>query len=540
MSKYIFGLHEPGGEHLFEQAGKTGWVTFTHELGRDPTNVDGHDYTPWSDRGFGIIARLNHGYGNTGTIPLPEHYPAFAQRVANFVAGSQGCSVWLISNEPNHSIERPAEQPITYESYAECYTLCRNAIKALPGHENDQVCTAAIAPWNVETGDWLYYFEEMLLLAVEFGGVDAIALHTYTHGSDPVLILDEAKMDPPYDDRLYHFRAYQDFMARIPAELRHVPVYITETDQDDEWENVNRGWVQEAYAEIDGWNRQPNTQSIRCLCLYRWPRYDKYRLEDKTEVQQDFVAAMANDYEWEDKPMSKWEVFYRTSFDEGFHAHDGISELTVPNGFEPDWEEGPEEGMLDRPEFKPKETPQPEVRTPRFAASLGTTFASHRAVLAKTLTGIEAGTDLRITCWAMGVSHHNDGSVGGGLGQVVGIGDAGVSFLDANDWGEWWSSDIEGWAEREWKEIRLEIEAPTDDPVLYLRSDARVAWQAQYSHFDDLLVEVWVENGEPPPPPTDGIQVYIDTLQWDIDVLQADLNALQAYVENSQRLCLLV
>lgn len=539
MSKYIFGLHEPGGEHLFDQTGKTGWITFTHELGRDPDNMDGHDYTPWSDRGFGIIARLNHGYHPNGTIPMPEHYPAFAQRAANFVAGSQGCSVWLISNEPNHSIERPAEQPITYESYAECYTLCRNAIKSLPGHENDQVCVAAIAPWNVETGDWLHYFEEMLLLAVEFGGVDAIALHTYTHGSDPALILDEAKMDPPYDNRLYHFRAYQDFMARIPAELRHVPVYITETDQDDEWENVNRGWVQEAYKEIDRWNRQPNTQSICCLCLYRWPHYDKYRLEDKLEVQQDFIAAMANDYEWDKRGGNDMELT-NPSF-EGVYTEREAGEVKVALDWVPFYSEGETaegQGPTVRPEFKPLPASLDPLRVidGDIAQCFFVRWNIMQAGVYQRVVGLPANTlvtfkaNVQTWCSESDDPRADDGEMYFRVGLDL------DGQTDPFTLGVVWSDWVRG--TKDYQELSVSAITLTTNVTVFV-----YAWNKWKLSHNDAYVDkasLVVEQEEPPEPPIDGIQTYIDALRWDIDVLQSDLDALQAYVENSQRLCLLV
>ena len=88
-------------------------------------------------------------------------------------------------------------------------------------------------------------------------------------------------MNPPFQDRHYEFRAYQDFMHAIPADMRHLPVYITETDQDVSWLNQNIGWVQRAYGEIDYWNRQPGNQQIRSLVLYRWPKIDRWYIEGK-------------------------------------------------------------------------------------------------------------------------------------------------------------------------------------------------------------------------------------------------------------------
>ncbi|MBN1640729.1 MAG: N-acetylmuramoyl-L-alanine amidase [Anaerolineae bacterium] len=304
--RYIFGLHEPGGEWLMAEKGRRGWIVFTHELGRDPNNRSGHDYRPWTDRGYGAIARLNHGYGAAGTIPLPQHYDAFAQRVANFVAASPGCHVWVIGNEMNHQQERPEGQPIAPEQYARCYAKCWERIHALAGHDQDQVAIGPVAPWNAattyasnESGDWVRYFGDAIDAILALGArIGAVALHTYTHGTDPNLVFSGQKMNPPFHNRHYNFRAYQDFMSAIPPALRHLPVYITETDQNDPWENANRGWVRNAYREIHAWNSTLGHQQIRALVLYRWPKYDQWYIVGKGGVYDDFRAAMDNEYVW--------------------------------------------------------------------------------------------------------------------------------------------------------------------------------------------------------------------------------------------------
>ena len=284
-SPYIFGLHEPGGEYIMAEAGRRGWIVFTEAVGSDPNDTSGKNFRPWSDQGYGILCRINNGYGSGGTIPVSSRYPDFARRVANFVAASRGCKIWVIGNEPNHAQERPqlpsgAMQVITPTLYAQCYRLCRDAIHAVPGHADDLVLVAAVAPWNVqtkyptnETGNWITYFGDILRL-VGPTGCDGIALHTYTHGSDPALVTSRATMNPPFQNLYFNFLAYQNFMAAIPASMRSLPVYITETDQDVPWLDENNGWVKAAYAEINRWNQAPATQKIRSLVLYRWPRLD--------------------------------------------------------------------------------------------------------------------------------------------------------------------------------------------------------------------------------------------------------------------------
>jgi hypothetical protein len=111
-------------------------------------------------------------------------------------------------------------------------------------------------------------------------------------------------MGPPFEHRHYYFRAYRDFMEAIPESMRRLPVYITETDEDVPWENRNIEWVQRAYGEIDYWNQQPDNQQIRSLILYRWPNKDRWYIEGKQGVIDDFKQALQNDYRWQEAPAN--------------------------------------------------------------------------------------------------------------------------------------------------------------------------------------------------------------------------------------------
>ena len=205
-------------------------------------------------------------------------------------------------------------QAITPAMYARCYGLCRDAIRRVPGHGNDRVLVCAIAPWNNQTaypgnerGDWVAYLSDILsLLGAE--NCDGFALHTYSHTADPGLIKSEARMDPPFQDRRYNFRAYQDFLGSVPPEMRHLPVYITETDQNVPWLDDNIGWVQSAYAEIDRWNRQPEAQRIRSLVLYRWSKVDKWHIDGKQGVIEDFREALKRPFRWDHSPPEPLEL----------------------------------------------------------------------------------------------------------------------------------------------------------------------------------------------------------------------------------------
>jgi hypothetical protein len=301
---HIFGIHDPGGESHMAEKGKKGWILFTEEVGRNPADTSGRDYRPWSGQGFGVIVRINNGYGSSGTIPYAKHHDDFARRVANFVAASPGARIWIIGNEMNWDQETPAyegvAEAITPTRYASCFLKCRSMIKALPGHAGDQVIPGASGTYGLFLGsqDWVSYHLEVLE-RIGQGNVDGIAIHTYTHGSSPGFISDESRFQDARVSHLHwNFRAYRDYLNAHPAWARALPVYITETDQNDPWLDQNNGWVQAAYREIHEWNQAAGTQKIRALCLYRWQQKDQWVISTKWGVINDFRDAMNNDYRW--------------------------------------------------------------------------------------------------------------------------------------------------------------------------------------------------------------------------------------------------
>jgi len=290
-TRAVYAIH---GENDLEYPG---WEIRTEELGHDPTHRGGTDYRHARHE---PIARLNNGYGNRGTIPEPQHYEAFAQRAANFVAASEGCTRWIIGNEPNVLWERPNGRPIAPTDYARCYNLCRAAIKALPGHADDEVLIAAVGPWNNQTtyagneaGDWIVYFADVQRAVA---GLDGIALHTYSqHGQTPEGVATNAKMRAPFTHRTYGFQTYREWMDAILPRYRGLPVYITETNAGGPWRDENTGFVQRAYQEIFTWNKAHPDRAIWCLALYRW-QTDKWIIRDKSSVIADFREAVACGY----------------------------------------------------------------------------------------------------------------------------------------------------------------------------------------------------------------------------------------------------
>lgn len=297
-SPYLHGLEDRGGEYLMERAGKPGWVLLGQDLAAEPPDAIGRSYEDLAERGFGVIVRLEHG---PGTLPPADRYEEFARRSGAYARRSEGCHVWVIGDAPNRAASRPGGArdgaPITPEDYARAYYLCREDIRSQPGHADDRVLTAAIAPWNTQTrypgnpnGDWVLYFADVLALLE--GHLDGLALHAIARDPDPARIAADDREPPPHGGRRAGFRAFQDFLAAVPEALRGLPAYITSAGPDLPWAQAGRGWVQAAYAEVARWNL--TNQPIRCMILHRWqPRPPgAWHLEGQREAVADLEAAI--------------------------------------------------------------------------------------------------------------------------------------------------------------------------------------------------------------------------------------------------------
>ena len=303
MTDHIFALHDQGGEHLIRESGKTGWVVFAEKVGDDPNDHGGKNFN--TQPGISAICRLAFGWYGEGNIPDSSRYERFAQRCANYVAASQGCKRWIVGNEMNLTAERPIlpngeGQVVTPEMYGKCFKMVRDKIKAV--QPNAELIIGGVAPWNNQTsypgnesGDWVKYYVDTLK-AIGAYSMEGIALHTYTHGRNVDLVYSDTKMGPPFQDRHYNFRAFEDFLVNTPGSCRHMPVYITEFDADTDLWGENNGLIQAAYGAINHWNNRPGNQKILCLALYRWGNYDKWEIGNKGGSLDDFRKAMTQDY----------------------------------------------------------------------------------------------------------------------------------------------------------------------------------------------------------------------------------------------------
>ena len=329
LAQNLYGVHDMVREWIDEIAipsGKSFWGLSVHSIGMDPNNTsnDLPLYNPSSKR-IVQIARLNHAYdGHNGTFPQREPYDRyawgsspnyinFAKRVARFIvsatkacqaANIKPCYNWILGNEPNLTGERPQGQVITAEMAAELYTIVWKEVHggtSVHEHAKHRLWVAAVAPYNIDTGDWIKYQLDMMNIIHTTGGItpDAFTGHAYTRGGNPAMVAGSQKMNPPFSDRYSGFRTFEDLLMKgTPHWASQLPFLITEFDEYDAWVDENTGAVKAAYTCVDSWNHLIDTgpvyNPVQGLVMYRYPdiQGDKWGFENKNGVKQDFKEAV--------------------------------------------------------------------------------------------------------------------------------------------------------------------------------------------------------------------------------------------------------
>ncbi len=341
-SPWLYGIHDHDTgqfEYLnrINNGGAKGWVTATVAIGRNPGDNGGVDFRFISNAGHAVIGRLNHGYGTAGSLPPPQYYADFAQRCANFVANSQGCTVWHIGNEMNLASEWPEVNGyrtyVSPQQVAQCFRLCYDAIKAVrPTHK---VLSMPMAPWAGPYGgtaqhdgqnlNWVTYLNQMLTAIKNSTpgphgtGPDGIALHINSRGYRYEDIHNTQRQNVNGQLLSFSFYVYKDWIDfGIPSSMWYLPLYATECNGNYYWKgghienpsaHYEPGWMQEIYAEINRWNTitAPATgkPKFRCVNMYRWcASCDPWNIDGgsnpyKNQILSDLDAAVAGNYRWD-------------------------------------------------------------------------------------------------------------------------------------------------------------------------------------------------------------------------------------------------
>jgi hypothetical protein len=286
----LIGVHDLEGIKLTPA---DTWILSLAALSENPAPIN---FNP----AYHHICRVGWGYGSTGTIPKPDKDTEFLFRLSNYVQRSTGNRRWIIGNECNLPREWPDNQSIHPFRYAEFFTKCADVIHAISGHEKDEVLIAGSGPWNDQyryagniSGDWIKYFTDCIG-AIPKEKIGGFSIHSYTHGYNRHLVMSEAMMNAPFQNRHFEFRTYRDYCIAVPESLAHLPIYLTEANGDGPWQAV--GLMQEMAREIDYWNEGSESRKIKCLIFYRYPKYDsdiKFNIQGKLDVEQEYLATVA-------------------------------------------------------------------------------------------------------------------------------------------------------------------------------------------------------------------------------------------------------
>ena len=338
----IFGYDPSSGDdprpylnHIY--AAGPGWVTISVVVGSDPNNVQniGAADLTWLSNdhpGNTIVCRLNNGYFPSGTIPLPASYDDFAKTCAKFVQSSRGCSIWTIGNEVNVQCEWPyipSDGRLDYVSptnYATCFLKVYDAIKAV--HPNDVVlpegpaagsgggpANAGVAgcgsPADAQPYTWVQHLnlvlQAILNLRTNTTAPDGICLHIPAQGYACSDIHSTSTFAAGGQTLYSDFYAYKDAVnLGIPASLRGLPLYATECNGNQSWNNYQAGWMQGIYDEINHYNQwafSTNGPVFRCVNMYRWCCGDasQWWIQGSTQASQilsDLDQAVARKYVW--------------------------------------------------------------------------------------------------------------------------------------------------------------------------------------------------------------------------------------------------
>ena len=335
-SPYLYGIHDhdPAPHDFLNRVkaqGASAWVTATVAIGSDPAQTGGDDFRWISSQGHAVIVRLNNGYCPQGTIPTPDRYDAFAQRAANYVAATQGASLFVIGNETNLAGEWPAASGhasyVSPEDYATLFRKVYAAIKAV--RPDAKVISQALAPFagpysagstcgfthDAQPLNWVQYLNRMLNAIRATGGIDGIALHINSRGYRYEDIHSTERVSAGGQSLSFSFDVYRDWVELgIPPQLYHLPLYATEANGIYFWKgghperpdsHYEPGWVQEVYAEIDRYNQEAAAAGkpvYRAVNLYRWCGWcDGWNIDGSPyegQILADLDQAVAHGYRW--------------------------------------------------------------------------------------------------------------------------------------------------------------------------------------------------------------------------------------------------
>lgn len=209
-------------------------------------------------------------------MPPAGRVDRFVEACAQMMEANPDGVNYIFCNEMNNPREWPEGPPLTPEDFIKCYSALWERKP-----EGALLWPGAIDPYNPGWGDWRVVWPNILN---SLPGADGIAIHAYTHGPSPSLILDDMRFgNAPLQGIHYNFRVIEELLEAVPSRFRSLPCVVTEANHlyrengDIGWEHDADDWVEAAYEYARG--------RVSGVCLFRH-NYDQWNYGQYSRILQ--------------------------------------------------------------------------------------------------------------------------------------------------------------------------------------------------------------------------------------------------------------
>jgi len=223
--------------------------------------------------------------------------------------------------------------------------------------------------------------------------------------------------------------------------------------------------------------------------------------------------------EWRDE-MAGWETVHYDGLEDGFYDQDGVDELTLPLKHRMIWDP-----VRPCPEMDSKRTAagHSEIYRGQCSAVGFLPYAKFRWwVYTMEPIAVAAGARTRASIAAMIVAHGigGDASKAGDCGMRVGLSPATTEDPESPTivWSEWWGVRDTLENERVWHLLETpELIPQVGQMRLWVQCNADVAADISAGHWDEEIVEQYIEESPPPPPPGPDGELHVLRVRVDVD-----------------------
>jgi hypothetical protein len=180
-------------------------------------------------------------------------------------------------------------------------------------------------------------------------------------------------------------------------------------------------------------------------------------------------------------------------FEDGFYLWNNEGEVTVPNGWHPDWAH--DDGLV-RPEFKPETG---RVFNGDIAAKMCHRFSTWQGVLYRQVK-VSIGSPLDLFAHFKAFTTEPKGGLQGKIGlDPYGGADFRAETVEwSGEWGQWQDDK----PETDWYQLEVATTAKASVVTVFLSAKVHFAANTSAAFWDSVVVHAEGDEPEPPTPPS--------------------------------------